>query len=90
MLEIVIEEVIGWDLKKNEARPEGGLFGIPLAFTASTEEQGRKTLHTHFLIWLKNFQERRAKLYSENIREQKAACKRSLCFSGYNCKLLSF
>ena len=78
MLEIVIEEVIGWDLKKNEARPEGGLFGIPLAFTASTEEQGRKTLHTHFLIWLKEFQKRREKLYSESTREQKAA-EKDLC-----------
>ena len=78
MLEIVIEEVIGWDLKKNEARPGGSLFGIPIAFTSSTEEQGRKTLHSHFLIWLKNFQERIAKLYSANQRERKAA-QRDLC-----------
>ena len=73
MLEIVIEEVIGWDLRTNEARRGGGLFGIPIAFTSSTEEQGRMTLHSHFLIWLKNFQARRAKLDSENSRERQAA-----------------
>jgi len=57
MLEIVIEEVIRWDIKKEQARSEGGLFGIPIAFTSSTQEQGKKTLQSHFLIWLKNFQE---------------------------------
>ena len=59
--------------KKEQASPEGGLFGIPIAFTSSTEEQGRKTLHSHFLIWLKNFQERRARMYSQNVREQRSA-----------------
>jgi len=64
MLKIVIEEVIGWDMKNNEARPGGGLFGIPIAFTSSTEEQGRTTLHSHFLIWL-NFQEHIAQLHAQ-------------------------
>jgi len=37
MMDIIIEEVIGWDIEKQEARSEGGLFGIPLALTATTE-----------------------------------------------------
>lgn len=66
MLETIIEKVIGWDLNKNEARPEGGLFCI-FAFTASTEEQNRKSLHTHFLIWLKNFQESEQKAAEKDL-----------------------
>ena len=41
VLDIVIEEVIGWDLTKGRARDDiVGLFGLPEAFTASAEEQG--------------------------------------------------
>ena len=29
-----------------------GLFGEVLAWCLATEEQGRKTLHGHFLIWV--------------------------------------
>ena len=57
MLEIILEEVIGWDLESNAPKAEGGLCGIPEAFTGSTEEQGRATLHTHFQIWIKGFRE---------------------------------
>ena len=73
MLDILLEEVIGWDMEEDAAKNEGGLFGIPLAFTASTEEQGRTTLHTHFQIWIVGYKERRDKLYSSNYRERKAA-----------------
>jgi hypothetical protein len=48
VLAIVIEEVIGWDLKVKAPRKDiAGLFGVPEAFTASMEEQGRKTLYSH-------------------------------------------
>lgn len=73
MLDIILEEVIGWDLENVVPKPDGGLLGIPEAFTASTEEQGRTTLHTHWQVWIRGFQERRNKLCSTNSRERHAA-----------------
>ena len=32
-----------------------GLFGDLSAWCYATEEQGRKTLHAHFLLWVKNW-----------------------------------
>ena len=80
MVEIVIEECIGWDLKKGEPREEGGLFGIPQAFTLSTEEQGRTTLHMHSLIWVKEVQETRNMLFSTD-RVQKREAEKKMCDS---------
>jgi Helitron helicase-like domain at N-terminus len=51
-----IEEVIGWNMTEGKPREDMvGLFGVPQAFTASVEEQGRKTLHTHIQIWVQKF-----------------------------------
>jgi hypothetical protein len=49
-LHTIIAEVFGWDInaKKQE---NNGLFGRIDAFTCTVEEQGRSTLHAHFLIW---------------------------------------
>eukprot|EP00957_Ditylum_brightwellii_P205481 15344066-Ditylum_brightwellii.AAC.1 len=41
--------VIGWDPKKQAGQP--GLFGVPIAYSRTDEEQGRKTLHSHWQIW---------------------------------------
>ena len=48
VLNIVIEDIIGFDNKNNK-----GLFGVVDAYCSAVEEQRRKTLHTHILIWLK-------------------------------------
>ena len=48
VLNIVIEDIIGFDNKNNK-----GLFGVVEAYCSAVEEQGRKTLHTHILLWLK-------------------------------------
>ena len=48
VLNIVIEDIIGFDNKNNK-----GLFGVVEAYCSAVEEQDRKTLHTHILIWLK-------------------------------------
>ena len=65
VLQVIIEELIGWD-EKNEAPREGyeGLFGVPTAFTMSKEEQARHTLHIHILLWIKNLNELWEKLLS--------------------------
>jgi len=59
MQDILLEEVIGWDMKKGQPRSQGGLLGMPQAFTATTEEQGRTTLHTHFQVWVEGFSDLR-------------------------------
>ena len=52
MLELVITHVIGWDLKKRRPYRRGGFFGVPKAWLRVVEEQGRLTLHAHFLVWI--------------------------------------
>ena len=73
LIEIVIEQVIGWDISKNKQSDTcKGLFGEVEAFTVTTEEQGRSTLHGHMLIWLKDFNRWREDLHSniELVRNQ--------------------
>lgn len=57
IMDILIRDVIGWDLQKGEPTTEPGLFGTPIAFAGAVEEQGRTSLHVHFIIWLKGFAE---------------------------------
>ena len=73
VMDIVIEEVIGWNSHEQQAKTCGGLFGHPQAFIASAEEQGRKTLHGHIQSWIKNCNENREKSHSGNTREEDAA-----------------
>ena len=47
---MVLTELIGY---KSPTKNKG-IFGEVEAYCAAIEEQGRKTLHTHILIWLKN------------------------------------
>ena len=52
--ECFIREVLNWDVEKQEPRGVG-LFGLIEAIAQATEEQGRKSLHAHFLLWIKNW-----------------------------------
>jgi hypothetical protein len=52
ILNLIIEDVIGWDPKKGEPKEKGGIFGRPRAYVRVVEEQSRLTLHTHILIWI--------------------------------------
>lgn len=53
MLDIILKDVIGWD-KDTNTRIDGidTLFGPVDALTVTIEEQGRRTLHAHILIWV--------------------------------------
>jgi len=55
ILGLIIEHLIGWDDTKGIPHKDGGVFGIPEAWSAAVEEQGRKTLHVHFLLWIKEW-----------------------------------
>jgi hypothetical protein len=93
VLDIVIEGVIGWDLAKGRARDDiVGLFGLPEAFTASVEEQGRKTLHSHIQIWVQNFNRLREDLHSPDLNiSRQAARSITECMDHVGgCSLFSF
>ena len=40
VLDVIVEEVIGWDVNCENSRAQGGLFGKPQAFIIAVEEQG--------------------------------------------------
>ncbi|KAF6759627.1 hypothetical protein DFP72DRAFT_792664, partial [Ephemerocybe angulata] len=45
---LFIKHICGW----TEDGPKRGLFGTPAAFYGTVEQQGRMTLHLHFLLWI--------------------------------------
>ena len=55
IMNLVIKHVFGWNVDTNTSSNGMGLFGEVLAWCLATEEQGRKTLHGHFLVFLKNW-----------------------------------
>ena len=61
-IQIVMECLFGWDTKKCQGK--AGILGTLEAFCEAIEEQGRGTLHGHFLIWIKNFDLLRRLLHS--------------------------
>jgi hypothetical protein len=63
---LVIDWIIGWDQSEGAMKETGGAFGRTKAWCAAVEEQGRKTLHAHYLIWLEGWSELREQLYSSD------------------------
>jgi hypothetical protein len=57
LLDIIFYDVIGWDRSKNCATEHVGFFGSPEAVFFCVEEQGRKTLHTHILMYIRGYGE---------------------------------
>lgn len=49
IVRIFIKHLCGW----SDDEKKRGLFGIPDAYYGTVEEQGRKTLHLHFLLWIR-------------------------------------
>jgi len=71
LMQIVTECLIGWDPHTQSGRE--GVFGVPIAYSRTDEEQGRKTLHSHWQIWVKNFNRTRDALFHTDDRKRKAA-----------------
>ena len=63
-LEILISKLICWDDKEAIGHP--GIFGEAEAYGVAIEEQGRKTLHGHILVWIKDFNTLRNSLFDED------------------------
>ncbi len=86
LMDFMWKFLIGWDVEKMEGRH--GIFGKPIAACETDEEQGRKTLHSHWLVWIENFNFVRFMLYHENgnVREKaesilKSYVSRTMCAS---------
>ena len=65
--------LLGWDFKKQQLSPEGGLFGRLQAFYGTTEYTERGSLHGHFLLWLKgaaNPAETHHRLHDEDFQKR--------------------
>ena len=68
------------------------MFGDVEGYTYATEEQGRKTLHAHFLIWLKNWNSvldgigeiSVRDLYSEVLKKHSDAIKSTILYGTKN------
>ena len=54
IIDLVIKHIFSWDSESQESTGIG-LLGEVLAWCLATEEQGRKTLHGHLLLFIKNW-----------------------------------
>ena len=77
-LEILISKLICWD--ESDAIGNPGIFGEAEAYGVAIEEQGRKTLHGHILVWIKNFNTVRNLLFHEDIKIKNDAKKEMLSY----------
>jgi len=71
LMQIVTECIIGWDPKTQSGRQ--GVFGVPIAYSRTDEEQGRKTIHSHWQIWVKDFNKCRDALFHSDKEKRKMA-----------------
>ena len=66
-IQIMLEDCLGWDIKKNKRKREG-MFGNMEAFGGTVEEQERRTLHIHFILWILNFNSMRGNMFSQDFQ----------------------
>ena len=74
IMQIVIEVLLGW----KDGKGSHGIFGVPIAFASSTEEQARYTLHSHICVWIKHFNDIRNLMFDDNEIVKNAACNEML------------
>lgn len=70
-MQIALECLFGWDPSRQKGKR--GLFGIMEAFCRGDEEQGRGSLHAHWLVWIKNFGHLRRLMFSEDDHTRELA-----------------
>ena len=73
VMQILTECLLQWDIKKKISKKRG-ILGTVIAYSAADEEQGRKTLHRHWQIWIKEMDETLRKcLFHEDITIRNSA-----------------
>ena len=53
LLAIVVEEVIGWDMRTNRSTGKVGFFSLCEALSIAFEEKGQKSIHSHITIHIR-------------------------------------
>ena len=77
-LDIVVEHIIGWNDRENKPHTGGGIFGTPLAYFAAVEEQGRRSLHAHILVWIEGLESLQRGIYDQSSLVVRNTSKRKL------------
>ena len=76
VMNIVIESLFQWDIKNQKSKGPG-IFGTTVAFAPADEEQGRKTLHRHIQLWIKEIDHKlRSELFATDSKIRTEARKR--------------
>ena len=70
-MEIALKCLFGWD--PGRQRGKRGLFGIMEAFCRADEEQGRGSLHSHMLVFVKNFGHLRRLMFASDDKTRALA-----------------
>jgi hypothetical protein len=71
--ELMIEHILGWNRAEQVSYEGGGAFGILEAWNVAIEEQSRKTLHSHWILYVKEWSQVLKGLYSKIDRERQQA-----------------
>jgi hypothetical protein len=70
---ITMEHLLGWSMETQSNKKDEGLFGNLQCWSHAVEEQGQKTLHAHFLLWLVNWSDLLQRLCNANARQEATA-----------------
>ena len=73
LLDILLEDVVGWSIRKDESTGVPGLFGMCKALVFAVEEQGRKTLHVHMTIWIDQYKKLQRDMFFGSWLEKRHA-----------------
>jgi hypothetical protein len=71
-MQIVLEVLLAWD-PDTQTGKEGGIVGKLDAWGMTAEEQARKTLHAHLLLWSKKLSEMRDAIFDGDETKRKKA-----------------
>ena len=73
VIQILTQCLLKWDTKRRKSTGQG-ILGTVLAFFGADEEQGRKTLHRHWQIWIEEMnQTLRNSLFDNDPNKRKEA-----------------
>jgi hypothetical protein len=67
---ITVEHLLGQSTNKQSNKEDERLFGDLQRWSHAVEEQGRKTLHTHFLLWSSKWSDLLQRLHNASTRQE--------------------
>ena len=76
-VQILIQYLLQWDSKTQKAKGKG-ILGSTLAFALADKEQGRRTLHSHWQVWVRELNQHLQNLLYNRDNAQKEAGKDKL------------